>query len=267
MAQRIGIIDSGVGGLSCLVEAEKSWPDAHYIYLGDNLRCPYGPKSDDEIVEYSRQMVEELVRRQVDKIIIACNTATAIALPILEREFDIPLIGVIRSGAQAAIKASVNKKIAVIGTTATIRSQSYTKALKALDPHVEVHSLATQEFVDWVEAHEISGSALEAKVAEKLHALTEFSCDTLILGCTHFPLLRGPIQKAVGENVFLIDAGLETVHLVMPEHERIFGEYIDQDTEFLTTGDKENFRSVAEWWLGRPISSIQSIVLGGEKDE
>lgn len=267
MAQRIGIIDSGVGGLSCLVEAEKAWPDAHYIYLGDNLRCPYGPKSDDEIIEYTRQMVKELIRRHVDQIIIACNTATAIALPVVEKEVSLPLIGVIQSGAKAAIKASTNKKIAVIGTIGTIRSQSYKKALEAIDPSVEVHSLATQEFVDWVENHEISGPEIEEKVKKALAPLQSYGCDTLILGCTHFPLLRDPIQRAVGEDVFLVDAGLETVHLVMPDHAGKRGPLKTEETIFLTTGEADRFRSIAEWWLGRSLPEIHSIVLGGEKDE
>ena len=217
----IGVFDSGVGGLTVLREILRRSPAESTIYLGDNARTPYGVRPDEEVLAFSTQSLDALVERDVKAIVVACNTSTAVALGALRRRYDLPILGVIRPGASAAALASRNRRVGVIATPATIRSHAYFTAIKDENPAVEVYEHATPLLVPLVEAGFLTGPAAETAVAESLapllgerNASGEFifpkpagaSIDTLLLGCTHYPLLRAVIAAQVGERVAIVDS-------------------------------------------------------------
>jgi glutamate racemase len=221
----IGVFDSGVGGLTVLREILRRSPAESTIYLGDNARTPYGTRPDDEVLAFSMQSLDALAARDVKAIVVACNTSTAVALGALRRRYDLPILGVIRPGASAAALASRNRRVGVIATPATIRSHAYFTAIKDENPAVEVYEHATPALVPLVEAGFLSGPAAETAVAESLAPLLgerdasgEFifpkpagaSIDTLLLGCTHYPLLRAVIAAQVGERVAIVDSATAT---------------------------------------------------------
>ena len=221
----IGVFDSGVGGLTVLREILRRSPAESTIYLGDNARTPYGTRPDDEVLAFSMQSLDALAARDVKAVVVACNTSTAVALGALRRRYDLPILGVIRPGASAAALASRNRRVGVIATPATIRSHAYFTAIKDENPAVEVYEHATPALVPLVEAGFLSGPAAETAVAESLAPLLgerdasgEFifpkpagaSIDTLLLGCTHYPLLRAVIAAQVGERVAIVDSATAT---------------------------------------------------------
>ena len=218
----IGVFDSGVGGLTVLREIVRRSPHESTIYLGDNARAPYGTRTDDEVRAFSMQALDELAARDVKALVVACNTSTAVALPDLRARYDLPVLGVVRPGASAAALATRNRRVGVIATPATVRSHAYFNAIKDENPAVEVYEHATPRFVPMVEAGTISGPELEAAVRESLAPLLgerdgagEFvfprppsaKIDTLLLGCTHYPLLRPVLSAAVGDRVAIVDFG------------------------------------------------------------
>ena len=221
----IGVFDSGVGGLTVLREILRRSPAESTIYLGDNARTPYGVRPDEEVLAFSTQSLDALAERDVKAIVVACNTSTAVALGALRRRYDLPILGVIRPGASAAALASRNRRVGVIATPATIRSHAYFTAIKDENPAVEVYEHATPALVPLVEAGHLSGPAAETAVAESLAPLLggrdasgEFifpkpagaAIDTLLLGCTHYPLLRSVIAALVGERVAIVDSATAT---------------------------------------------------------
>lgn len=215
MDQAIGVIDSGVGGLTVVRELMRQLPKEKLIYLGDTKRCPYGPRLDQEIIKFTWEMVDFLLENKIKTLVIACNTATAFAIPHLQKELNIPVIGVIQPGARAAIKATNNKRIGVIGTEGTIRSQAYVQALKDINSKIYVHSLACPNFVPMVEKGIFSGKQAEEVVGQSLQSMKEKNdIDTLILGCTHYPLIKNTIQKVLGEHVTLVSSSGETAREV-----------------------------------------------------
>jgi glutamate racemase len=221
----IGVFDSGVGGLTVLREILRRLPHESTIYLGDNARTPYGTRSDDEVLAFSRQSLDELASRDVKAIVVACNTSTAVALADLRRRYDLPILGVIRPGAAAAALATRTRRVGVIATPATVRSHAYFLSIKDENPAVEVYEHATPTLVPLVESGELTGSEVERVVAESLAPLLgqrdangEFifplppstRIDTLLLGCTHYPLLRPVIQTIVGDGVAVVDSATAT---------------------------------------------------------
>jgi glutamate racemase len=221
----IGVFDSGVGGLTVLREILRRTPAESTIYLGDNGRAPYGTRPDDEVRSFSMQGLDELTERGVKAIVVACNTSTAVALGDFRRRYDLPILGVIRPGASAAALATRNRRVGVIATPATVRSRAYFGAIKDENPAVEVYEHATPRLVPLVEAGVLSGPEAEAAVAASLAPLLgekdsdgEFifplpasgSVDTLLLGCTHYPLLRPLIAKVVGDRVAIVDSATAT---------------------------------------------------------
>lgn len=221
----IGVFDSGVGGLTVLSEILRRLPAESTIYLGDNARAPYGTRPDDEVRRFSTEALDRLVREDVKAIVVACNTSTAVALGDFRRRYDTPVLGVIRPGAQAAALATRTRRVGVIATPATIRSHAYFDAIKEENPAVEVYEHATPALVPLVEAGRLAGTEVDGAVADALAPLTgrrdgrgEFihplpvsaRIDTLLLGCTHYPLLRGPLQAVVGEGVAIVDSATAT---------------------------------------------------------
>lgn len=211
MERPIGVIDSGVGGLTVMHELMRQLPREKLIYLGDTKRCPYGPRSKEEVRKFTWEMVDFLLEKNIKLLVIACNTATAFALDDLTEKLDIPVIGVINPGSRAAIKATKNSHIGVIGTEGTINSGAYPEALKRINPNLHITALACPLFVPLVEKGIFSGHEVEKVVEQSLQPLKENNqMDTLILGCTHYPLLRPVIQKVVGGSVTVISSSEET---------------------------------------------------------
>ena len=257
----IGLLDSGVGGLTVLRQIMRRLPNENTIFIGDQARLPYGTKSAATILQFGRQLVTFLQNQNVKLIVIACNTVTAVALPRLQKEFTVPIIGVIAAGSQAAVKATHNQKIGVIATPATIESQAYQKALQQLQPQIQVHGLATPEFVSLVESCQYHSVKTQAIVTQTLQPLLNCGMDTLILGCTHFPLLQPLIQQAVGQQVQIIDAGLATAHSViaqLQQNQLLAAGHLAQH-QFYTTGDPQKFMAIANDWLAPFVIQAQHL--------
>lgn len=206
----IGVFDSGVGGLTVAREILNQLPNENIVYFGDTARVPYGSKSQDTIITFSRQIAQFLRTQNVKAIVIACNTASACALDTLQKENDIPVIGVIEPGARAAAQTTVNNKIGIIGTVATVNSGIYSQCLRDMKPEAQVYSRACPLFASLVEENWLYDS-VTIEVAERyLSELKGYGVDTLVLGCTHYPLLRHTIQKVMGEKVHLVNPAYET---------------------------------------------------------
>ena len=206
----IGVFDSGVGGLTVAREIMRNLPKEDIVYFGDTARVPYGSKSKDNIIRYSRQIIHFLQTKGVKAIVIACNTASALALDTVKDEFDIPIIGVVEPGARAALAVTENKKIGVIGTEATVRSSMYEKIIQGINPEVSVIGKACPLFVPLVEEgfkkHQVTDEIIDYYLA----SLKKSDIDALILGCTHYPLLRSKIREYVGEKITLVNPAYET---------------------------------------------------------
>ncbi len=262
----IGFIDSGVGGLTVVKQAMKQLPNESIYYLGDSARCPYGPRPKEEVIQYTWEMTQFLLKKDIKMLVIACNTATAAALDVIRERIDIPVIGVINPGSRAAIKHSKNERIAVIGTKGTINSDVYKQTIKDKDKGISVISMSCPKFVPLVESNQYNGSIAKKVVAETLKPLLKESVDTLILGCTHYPLLTPLIQNVMGPCVTLIDSGAETVsevstlldyfRLAESSHNKQASEY-----RFYTTGSPKLFSDIAENWLGQSNFTIEKVDL------
>jgi glutamate racemase len=279
----IGVFDSGVGGLTVLREIVRRLPAEPTIYLGDNARAPYGVRPDEEVLAFSTQSLDALAERDVKAIVVACNTSTAVAIGALRRRYDLPILGVIRPGASAAALATRNRRVGVIATPATIRSHAYFSAIKDENPAVEVYEHATPTLVPLVEAGHLTGPAAEATVAEALAPLLgerdaagEFifpkppgaAIDTLLLGCTHYPLLQAVIAAQVGEGVAIVDSATATAS-ALAELLGVNGlEAPTAPTDStaghvqLTTGDPERFHALASRLFGSAFPDVEQVEFG-----
>ncbi|ETY73828.1 glutamate racemase [Lactiplantibacillus fabifermentans] len=264
----IGFMDSGVGGLTVVKQALKQLPRETVYFIGDQARLPYGPRPSAQVREFSWQMASFLLKKDIKMLVIACNTATAAALPDLRAKLDIPVIGVISPGSRAALKASPSKRIGVIATEGTIKSNAYRDAIMTKDPDATVFSEACPKFVPLVESNEYRSTVAKRVVAESLKPFKTKNIDTLVLGCTHYPLLRPLIQNVIGEEVTLIDSGAETVNGVS-----FMLDYLDiantsatkkYPDEYYTTGSADQFATIAKDWLDLPDFTATHIDLGGE---
>ena len=206
----IGVFDSGVGGLTVMREISRQLPRENIIYFGDTARVPYGSKSKNTIIRFSEQIIRFLQTKQVKAIVIACNTASALALDVVKEQFEIPIIGVVTPGAKAAIAATVNQKIGVIGTDATVQSGVYTKIIKESAPQITVVEKACPLFVPLVEEgfkeHTVTLEIIEYYLA----SMKATDIDAMILGCTHYPLLRSRIRHFLGEGIQIVNPAYET---------------------------------------------------------
>ena len=206
----IGVFDSGVGGLTVAREIMRNLPDEHIVYFGDTARVPYGSKSQETVIRYSKQIVRFLQTQHVKAIVIACNTASALALDAIEGELDIPILGVLRPGAKVAAETTKNKRVGVIATESTIRSGMYGRYIKAHDPEITVYGKACPLFVPLVEEGWLKDPVTEEVARRYLKELLEKDIDSLILGCTHYPLIRSLMRKIVGDKVQLVNPAYET---------------------------------------------------------
>jgi glutamate racemase len=275
----IGVFDSGVGGLTVLREIIRRTPLEPTLYLGDNDRAPYGTRSDDEVLAFSTQSLDALVERDVKALVVACNTSTAVGLTAFRERYDLPVLGVVRPGAAAAALATRNRRVGVIATPATIRSHAYHDAIKVENPAVNVVEHATPALVPLVEAGELTGPTAEATIAESLGPILGGSSrsgadhdgrpsadaiDTLLLGCTHYPLLRPLFVDLLGEDVAIVDSATATASALAellsvnrleapagatPSHVQ------------MTTGDPDRFEAVAGRLFGPAFVSVESVEL------
>lgn len=206
----IGVFDSGRGGLTVAREILRQLPNEKIVYFGDTARVPYGSKSKETVIRYSKQIVRFLLTKNVKAIVVACNTASAFALEELKKEFDIPIIGVIRPGAKVAVENTVTKRIGVIGTEGTIRSAIYSEVIHEYDREAIVLGKACPLFVSLVEEGWLHDTVTDEVAYRYLSEFKDRDIDTLIMGCTHYPLLRSTIMKTMGEEVFLVNPAYET---------------------------------------------------------
>ena len=206
----IGVFDSGVGGLTVAREIMRQLPEERVVYFGDTARVPYGNKSRETVIRYSRQIIHFLQTRKVKAIVVACNTASALALEEIRDEVPLPIIGVVIPGAKAALKVTKNGRIGIIGTEATIKSGLYTKLLKEMNPRAEIFGQPCPLFVPLVEEGMTHDFVTDEIAGRYLKNLMDKKIDTLILGCTHYPLLRSTIRRLVGEEVTLVNPAYET---------------------------------------------------------
>lgn len=206
----IGVFDSGVGGLTVAREIMRQIPNERIVYFGDTARVPYGSKSKDNIIKFSRQIIRFLQTENVKAVVIACNTASALALDEMQQEFDLPILGVVKPGAKVAVETTVNKRIGLIGTEANIRSGVYTRYIKSLDDEAKVFEKACPLFVPLVEEGWLHDDITLQVASRYLEELKEKDIDTLIMGCTHYPLIRSTIRKVMGDKVNLVNPAYET---------------------------------------------------------
>jgi glutamate racemase len=261
----IGIFDSGVGGLTVLKEILRVLPDENTIYLGDTARVPYGIRSSETVIRYSFENTKFLSNKDIKLLVIACNTASSVSLDAIKSRVSIPVVGVIEPGAKAAVMATKSGKIGVIGTEATIKSSAYTKAIKAIDESVEVFGLACPLFVPLVEEGWTEGH-VAAMVAEKyLSALQNKGIDTIVLGCTHYPLLKKVIADVMGSAVRLIDSAIEIsqeIRVILEDLGMRRDKKSHSFREYYVTDSPERFLKVGENFLGQRIEHIEKIVVG-----
>ncbi len=260
----IGVIDSGVGGLTVAREIIRQLPKEKIIYLGDTARCPYGPRPREEVRRFTWEITNYLLAHDIKLLVIACNTATSVVLEEMQAELGIPVVGVIHPGARTALKVTKNHQVGVIGTIGTIESKAYEHALKSINNRVKVKGLACPPFVPLVENGEHEGEKAYEIVADTLAPLKNTSIDTLILGCTHYPILGPVIQRVMGDNVQLISSGDETAREVSTilYHSKLLNKGEEQhDHLFLTTGPTEKFKQIASQWFGQPIENVKTITL------
>ena len=279
----IGVFDSGVGGLTVLREIIRRTPLEPTLYLGDNDRAPYGTRSDDEVLAFSTQSLDALVERDVKALVVACNTSTAVGLAAFRQRYDLPVLGVVRPGAAAAALATRNRRVGVIATPATIRSHAYLDAIKVENPAVNVVEHATPALVPMVEAGELSGMVAEATIAESLAPLLSpsrhpagpgsdrdgrppaDSIDTLLLGCTHYPLLRPLFVELLGDDVAIVDSATATASALaeLLSVNRLEAPAGTTPSHIqMTTGDPDRFEAVAGRLFGPAFVSVESVELG-----
>lgn len=261
----IGVFDSGLGGLTVARAIMERLPRESIIYFGDTARVPYGPKSPDTVRRYSREIGDYLDREGVKAIVVACNTATAHALPALRAEHAIPVVGVIEPGSRAAVAASPSGQIGVLGTAGTIRSGAYERAIRELSPRARIVSQACPLFVPLIEEGWTEHDATRLVAAEYLAPLEAERVEAIVLGCTHYPHLTGIIADAVGPNVRLVDSAKETAEeLARVVEERGLAAPADNQPHhrFVASDDPRQFLRLGERFLGEPIQHVEIRTLG-----
>jgi glutamate racemase len=255
----IGIFDSGVGGLTVVSEIMRRLPHEDAVYFGDVGRTPYGPRSKDIILQFTRQDVAFLLEQDVKLVVAACNTASAVALETVAAENDIEMLGVISPGARAAVEKTRNGKIGIIGTHATVASNSYPRAIHAIDSKMKVFSLACPLFVPLAEEGYQDKEASYLIAQDYLKILKENKIDTLVLGCTHYPLLKKMIQDVIGDDVTLIDSATATakeVNALLVKMDLLRADNPHPDYKFYVSDVPDKFAPVAERFLGRRVDNI-----------
>lgn len=265
----IGVFDSGIGGLTVVREIMRQIPNEKIIYFGDTARVPYGNKSKETVTRFSRQITRFLQTQNVKTIVVACNTASAYALDTLEKEFDIPMIGVVKPGAKVAAQVTRNGKVGVIATNATIGSEIYTTYIKEIKPEVTVIGKACPLFVPLVEEGLLEDPVTDEITTRYLEELIDIDIDTLILGCTHYPLIRNTIGRIIGDKVTLVNPAYETArelknlleeHGILQDKKPDLGE---NRYQFYVSDGAEKFKTFANSILKYGILSAKTLHIEG----
>ncbi len=261
----VGIFDSGAGGLTVLHECLVTMPHEDFVYLGDGARCPYGPRPAAEIARYALGIASYLERLGVKLILAACNSATAAALPLLQEQLSVPVVGVLAPEARAAVQTTRNRVIGLLATEATVSSGRYARAVHELDAGARVVEIACPKLVPLIEAGAAAAESLLDAVREYAAPLKEARCDTVILGCTHYPLIRPVFERVFGRSVTLVSSAEETAREVA---ETLARRGVENDPgrdgrcRFFTTGSAEEFRRLGERFLQLPIGVVDHVGLG-----
>ncbi|HKN66886.1 MAG TPA: glutamate racemase [Gemmatimonadaceae bacterium] len=261
----IGIFDSGIGGLTVAHAVMQQLPRESVTYFGDTARVPYGPKSPETVRRYSLEIAAFLVQQQIKTLVVACNTATAHALPALRESLTIPVVGVIEPGARAAVGATRNGHVGVIGTAGTIKSGAYERALRALEPGLRITARACPLFVPIVEEGWIDHEATRLIAREYLEPLLREEVDTVVLGCTHYPLLKRVIAEVLGPGVALIDSAEETARetAAVLQNERLTSTRRSEPSHrFIASDDPLMFLQLGQRFLGDAIDGVEVQTLG-----
>jgi glutamate racemase len=263
----VGVFDSGVGGLTVFRAIERRLPNESLIYLGDTARIPYGTRSVETVETYAREDAAFIESRNVKAIVIACNTASALAARVLEAECKAPVIGVIGPGARRAVELTRNGRVGVVATEATVASGAYERAIRELDSKIEVISRACPLFVPLAEEGWLDNQVTRLVAEQYLSELRYSGVDTLVLGCTHYPILLPVIEQVVGGDVEYVDSGeavADELALLLVQRELACSDSDRRVEEFYVTDSASRFRRVAELFLGRPLELIQTVRLGDE---
>lgn len=260
----IGVFDSGVGGLTVVREMIRQLPNENIVYFGDTARVPYGSKSQKTIIRFSEQIIRFLKKKQVKAIVIACNTASALALEAVRDEFDIPILGVVIPGARAAVEATQNAKVGVVGTDATVQSGMYTKVIRRMNPGIEVIEKACPLFVPLVEEGFKEHHVTREIIDYYLDSMKKTDIDAMILGCTHYPLLRSKIRAYMGDKIQIVNPAYETamdLKRLLEEQDMVNdGTKLPHSSyEFFVSDAAEKFRSFANTVMPFDISETNVV--------
>ncbi len=264
MNRPIGVFDSGIGGLTVVKAFLRHLPEEPIVYFGDTARVPYGTKSKETITRFSAEIIRFLKKRDVKMIVIACHTASALALDSVIQEFPgLPILGVVDPASRKAVETSRSKRIGVIGTKSTISSGSFERAIYGLEPDARVFSRACPLFVPMVEEGRRSGPIVDAVVRDYLDPLAQENIDSLILGCTHYPILADRIREALPAGVTLVDPAEETAlsaKFVLKELGLSASGSAAAQLKCFVSDDALSFKRLGESFLGRPITSVERVV-------
>lgn len=260
----IGIFDSGVGGLTVLRELIRALPQEDTIYFGDTARVPYGTKSPDTVIRYSQEIASFLMTRDIKLLVVACNTASAVALPTLRKMLPVPVVGVIEPGARRAVEVSKSGVVGVIGTAGTIRSSAYSRAIKRLNPAISVLAKPCPLFVPLAEEGWIDNEIARLTAHQYLDELRQAGVDSLVLGCTHYPLLKKIIGETMGPRVTLVDSAEETartVAAILKEKKLLRPEAEQGNHHYYVTDVPAGFIRVGNRFLGNKLGDVYQVSL------
>ena len=258
----VGVFDSGVGGLTVLRELQRQLPHESTIYFADLAHFPYGPRYQAEVRQFALDIIRFLQKLDVKMVVIACNTATAAALNTAREVFDIPIVGVITPGAQAAVQATHNRRVGVISTEGTLHSGEYLHAIREANPTIGVLPKAAPDLVDLVERGKAQSPEAEAALRDALKEIIEYQADTLILGCTHYPLLRPLIRKIAGDRMTIVDSAETTAQKtgrILAANGLESGEHESPNHQIYVTGSSERFTEVARILFGDDLPPIRTV--------
>ncbi len=257
----IGVFDSGVGGLTVVKELIRQLPGEDIIYFGDTARVPYGIKSKETVIRFSIENILFLLKQDVKLICVACNTVSSLALPVVKNHFRVPIVGVITPGVREAVYATHNKRIGVIGTSGTIKSRAYEIEIEQLDPSVKITAVACPLFVPFAEEGWLEGNAVLEVANTYLKPLKDAGVDTVILGCTHYPLLKQVIKKVLGDNVRLIDSAKQVAIEVKKilSSESICSQRHKGRHKFYVSDNPEWFSGLASRFLGQVTKNVTKV--------
>lgn len=265
MNQPIGVMDSGIGGLTVTAELMRQLPNETIYYFGDSLRCPYGPRNLNEVKQFTIEIAQFLVEKNIKMLVIACNTATAAAIDTLNEHLSIPVVGVIAPGARTAIQTTVNNQVLVLGTEGTIKSHAYNTAIHMINPLVHVEGRACSPFVPFIENKGYQNQVETAHLVHQvLSATKEMPIDTVILGCTHYPLIADSIQSFYGDHVQVISSSRETAREVSTVLTMQQAHQQPQDKlphRFFVTSAPQTFKEIAKEWLNLEQIDVEKVIL------